>query len=782
MPFNWKYVFFALLFFYCIEKANASTIIGNIRDIDNNEPIPAVTIRVESTGRSMIANENGYYRLLLDPGRYRLKFSNIAYNSEFCDVQVSDSCISVDIFMKKAIIQISGMKVYDKNYDAAQRIIVEAIAQKDDILNQLQSYQCDVYTKSIIYKNVDDDSSVINYILESQLEYFWKQPDQYKEIIIARRQSSNLEPNQNFLNVDNIPNFNMNRVKLGQYSIITPTATDALKYYNYYFLDTIFIDNKMVFRLEIEPKNNIDPLVFGTIDIADSTYNIVGIEGGLSKGVCLPFVKSIYYKQRFAEFENQYWMPIEICMDMNIDITFPIEQSFTIDYIAALYDYGFVDTLPKNTFKYAFEVSKEADDVDSTAWNLRQTIPLTQKEEQGYKRIDSLTNLPKPFHEKILSSFNYLFSKTLNSDLLHFNRVEGTYLGYRYYKFEPFPRTELDMKIGYAFSRKYLQHRYKAYYRLLENRLLYAGMEYCDEIKHRPVILASPNFSPTIWNLFNKVDPLDYYREKGFRFSLASDLLKQTRVYFSYQDYQQSSENNNTEYSFFRRNKKYRLNPNIAEGKLRSLSARLKYDSRKRGKIKGREVISTSRFFSQFEIGIESASPDLFENDFSFTSYYSRFKRTGNFVLPGINTSEIYIGASSGTLPPQKYFTVDFTYKIFEYEMFFRTVGEKNFIGNRVAAVYMFHNFGSWWFKKSRLPLIQEIPLSLSIFGGAFYTDFKDHAVHPDDTLIRTASKWYREIGFSLGRIPPLYTRLDFVWQLSNYDTNRFSISIGFGI
>ena len=151
-------------------------------------------------------------------------------------------------------------------------------------------------------------------------------------------------------------------------------------------------------------------------------------------------------------------------------------------------------------------------------------------------------------------------------------------------------------------------------------------------------------------------------------------------------------------------------------------------------------------------------------------------------MLPGFNALEIYIGASSGTLPPQKYFTVDYAYKIFGDEMFFRTVGNKNFIGNRIAAIYLSHNFGCWCFKKSGLPLIKEIPLSLSIYGSAFYTDFKDHIVSPDDSIIGTASKWYREIGFSLGRIPPLYSRLDFTWQLSNYDTNRFSISIGFGI
>ncbi|MEW5995066.1 MAG: hypothetical protein AB1744_11825, partial [Candidatus Zixiibacteriota bacterium] len=392
----------------------------------------------------------------------------------------------------------------------------------------------------------------------------------------------------------------------------------------------------------------------------------------------------------------------------------------------------------------------------------------------------SLVNAPKPLYKQVLSALRFLYQSTANYDLFHFNRVEGAYLGIRHYWFEPLPHTVLDIKTGYAFSREYWQHRYGIHYCLWGRPVLYAGIEYRDEIKHRPVILASPDFNPAFWNLLTKADPFDYYLEKGFRFGVAANLTKHTRIALGYRDYRQSSEVNNTEYSFFRKSKTYRLNPSVVNGILRSISARFTYDSHKRARIKGREAILLSRLFTRLELGVEVASPNLIDNDFDFVRYYCRLKRTGSTPLPGLTTVEVFVGGSNGTLPPQKYFTVDFSYKVLSEDMFFRTVGEKNFTGNRVAAAYLSHNFGFWCFRKIGLPLVKRIPLSLSIYGGAFWADFIDHTAQPGDDLIRIAPRAYKEIGFSIGRIPPLSCRVDFTWQLSRYDTNRFTLSFGF--
>ncbi len=107
-------------------------------------------------------------------------------------------------------------------------------------------------------------------------------------------------------------------------------------------------------------------------------------------------------------------------------------------------------------------------------------------------------------------------------------------------------------------------------------------------------------------------------------------------------------------------------------------------------------------------------------------------------------------------------------------------MGEHNFAGNRVGLLYLDHNFGTRLFRESRLPLVKNLPLSLSIHGGLFWTEFKNQAEQPGDEYYKTARSPYREIGFGIGRLPLMNLKMTFTWQLSDYNTEDFSFDFMF--
>ncbi|MEA3296501.1 MAG: DUF5686 family protein, partial [candidate division Zixibacteria bacterium] len=744
-----------------VSELYGGVITGTVTNRENGEPVALTTVRVEGTGRSMLANEQGQYRLRLNPGSYRLRFSHVAHYSESFDINVNDSTIELNVTLRQATIVLPGTRVYIETYDPAQEIIIQAIAHKQEILAQIESYQFDAYTKLFVCDTSKDDSSSAELITETQLACYWQQPDQYSEVIMARRQSSNLQAEQNLVTVVEILNFNKNRIETGSYSIVSPTATDALDHYNYYLLDTIPYEGQSVFRLEIEPKDNAKPLFTGIIDIADSSFAIVGIEVTFTKGVETPYMEDFLYRLRYAHFEDEYWMPVEIGFTAIFDVPVPGFPVYFVDYIAVLHNYSFDIEFPAGIFDYVLEVDEKADDVDSAAWDAGQMIPLTSIEKRGYARIDSLQNIPKSIPQKVLGGISWLLGKTLfDKDFFHFNRVEGAYLGHSVYWHNLLPKTHIDLKAGYAFAIKQWQQRYGITYRLWDRRRLDIDLLYRDEIRHRPTINTPEEYNPTLMAVTNKTDQFDYYLEKGFKISAASDLLKQTRLQLSYHDFNQYSETNNTEYSMFRKSKKHRENPTITDGKLRSFSAAFTYDSGKLRKLKRRESRMLSFPLTQFSVGLEMASPDFVDNDFDFVRYYTHLRYTGRCPIPGFFSLNMYLGASEHELPPQKYFTVDFSSVYVSHSKVFKTLGENNFAGSRTAATYVSHNFRRWLFRKSGLPLIKKIPFSLSVYGGAFWTDFKNHPEQPGDETVMTAHKPYSEIGFALGRVPPIFLRL----------------------
>jgi hypothetical protein len=78
---------------------------------------------------------------------------------------------------------------------------------------------------------------------------------------------------------------------------------------------------------------------------------------------------------------------------------------------------------------------------------------------------------------------------------------------------------------------------------------------------------------------------------------------------------------------------------------------------------------------------------------------------------------------------------------------------------------------------------LKHVPFKLSVHGGAFWTDFVNHTAQPGDENVRIAPRAYSEIGFGLANLTPFLMPINmalyFTWQLSDYDTSLFQISLG---
>lgn len=761
--------------------ASAGLIRGTVYDTDTGEPVPYATVHAELTGQSMAANEAGEYRLKLKAGSYLLKFSHLAYHSERLPIVIGDSVVVQDVYLKRARIVVPGVKVYARAIGPGQRIILDAIARKAEILARIHSYSFEAYVKMVLRKEGADDSSSIVMITETQHEVYWEHPDKHKEIVTAQRQSENLEHIEAYVSVGEILNFNKNRLDIFGQEVVSPTAEDALDYYNYYLLDTLYIDGHPVFLLEIEPKSQTTALLAGEIMIADSIYDVVGVDVEFNEAFDIEMFEDVRFIRKSELFEGEFWMPVEIRLGCDIDIPIPGIPRLFVDYVAVPHQYHFNFDHPKGTFgEYVFEVAEDAFDRDSTYWNASQLVPLTSEEIGGYKRLDSIAHAPRPLWVKGLTlAGGAMVVAVAEPEMFHFNRVEGTYLGAAFELDKLIPRTVLKVASGYAFTGEYWQHDYSFTSTLAQRRKLKFNFGYHDKITRRPTIVSGPDDNPTVSAALDKVDPFDYYLEKGFDVGISTKPLNHVHLTGGYHDYNHYSVPKATEFSLFRKSKKHRPNPSIEDGKLRTVSLSLNYDSRMLMKLKGKEVKAWTDIYTVLEAGFEYASPGFIDNDFDYRRYYVQLYRSQRTLGIGETRIRLYAGSSDKTLPPQKWFTVDFGHGVLFGDMSFKTLGESNFNGDQAVMAYVFHDFGRHIFRKSGLPLIKHIPLSLGLFGGVFWTEFRCENSGLEGAATLVAERAYKEIGFQIGRIPPLSFQLNFTWQLSDYRTRDFTFSVG---
>jgi len=762
------------------------TVEGVVYDQDSGEPIGHVTVQAVGTGTATKANVEGKYRLVLDPGAYEIKISHVGYYSQQVAVNAIDSVIIQDVRLKPSIIDMGAHKVYTRAYDPAQRIIAEAIARKKDILSQIHDYSFDAYSRLVVSNAGKPDSEKIMLITESRSTSYWEYPDKYKEVITARTQSANLPAEANLVGVGEMLNFNKNRIDLGRYEVVSPTARDAMDHYNYYLLDTVFIDSKPIFVLEVEPKNEYAPLFVGEIQIADSTFDVVKVDVGFSKGIELGMIDSARYYQSMAPINDRFWLPVEVGLSGRVTFGVPlpgVPKKIDFAHVASIYQYRIdVGHIPGTFNEYRIEVADSADDRDSSLWASLRMVPLTERESRGYERIDSVKHAPKPFYKYALQGVAlgaYLLTIG-NPDVFHFNRVEGPYAGIGYNPDRLIPNTRLRLKTGYSFDNELWQYEYGISYCLWPGRKLWLGASIKDEITHRPTIVSQATYNATSSALIFKIDPFDYYREKGFAAWLTVRPINHTRFRLEYRDYRQLSQVKNTDYGWLRESITPRDNPPIINGTMRSVSATISYDSRMLISDKGREFVGGEARYLLCEAGLEYASPDMIADDFDFRRYHIQALARTSLLGLGMSTFFGYAGSSDGDLPPQRYFIVDFHNPDYSQPVGFKTVKETNFGGDRAAALYAIHDFGPYVFRATGDGFLRKIPLGLAVYGGAMWVDFARAPTFHDISIVSTV-KPYSEIGFELNNLTPFLApfnlALDFSWQLSHYRTNEFSLS-----
>lgn len=759
---------------------------GVVYDSITEEPVRLAVIRVVGIDRSVLTDDEGRFGLELAPGEWQVEIRALGYQNASLTWVLSRGVTTQDIYLRPRALTLNEVTV-SVTRNRAREIIEQAIARKREALAGVRDYRYDGYVKFVVrdLSEPPDSAESVVLITETKSTAYWEAPAHYQETILARRQSSNVDADQNFITVGEIVNFNRDRIDLQRYSLVSPIANDAFEHYDYAIVDTLDVDGRRVFRLGIRPRTEASPLFVGMIDVVDSTYDVLGIDVGVNTAARFTYVSNLRYRQRLRTVTGGRWMPYEIRLTGEVHLALPvpgIPRHLAFEHVAALDDFRFNQgDRPRDVGRVRILVDEGADDPESTRWDAPAAVQLTVAERAAWARIDSIARRPS-FGRRIARGLGLAASTAGNPDFFHFNRVDGAYAGAAR-EWRELRGTRFVTQLGYAFEREAWQYRVGGHVRLARAHDLWMGVSYHDETVRWPTFV-SATYNPTFLALTSRLDPLNYYRERGFTISAGAQLMAFTRLELRYHDFEQSTVTVNTDYSLFDVDRSIPPNPPIADGRLRSLDAHLSFDSRPLLRSKGVDYQLPRLPLTRVDITAEIADPELITNDFSFRRYTVQVERRQRSFGLGITTLRAVTGLATGAVPPQRYFTVDFGTDVTYQGNGFNTLEETSFSGNRAAMLAVHHDFDRLLFMRSGLPLLRSIPFTLSVHGGVFWTDFVDHPSNPADSLLGSARTAYTELGFGVGNLTPFLSPLNlaahFTWQLSSYPTQSFQF--GFGI
>lgn len=182
------------------------------------------------------------------------------------------------------------------------------------------------------------------------------------------------------------------QIRLLQYPFTSPIGKDAISFYRFYIVDTVYVDRDKCFHLQFLPNNQQDFGFRGEIWIlADSTLHIKRCNLTLPKKSDVNFVDNLQIIQEYTRLPEGDWALTTDDMFVEMSIAKFLTKAIVIR-TTRMSDYAF-DELPDKLFKGKTKVLHESNAMmrDEAFWDKYRSVELTKSESSMDAFINNLS-------------------------------------------------------------------------------------------------------------------------------------------------------------------------------------------------------------------------------------------------------------------------------------------------------------------------------------------------------------------------------------------------------
>ena len=749
---------------------------GIVYNQETGETLPSATILLEGTYRGTITNLEGQFSISVEDLPVTLTFRYIGFNSISVEITEQTS-FPIQITLSPAVAELDEIIVTER--DPGLSIMERVIARKQIWRSGLENYRVDAYTRQIL----SNDTTIVS-ITESSSIAYWHNNHGHREVQLSARQTSNLSEDQNFAGVRYLPNFYDDDIEIAGYRVVGITHPEALLYYQFKLLETSVMDGKPVYKIEVVPRRQRQPLFEGIAYVLGRDYALLEVD--LKPNDVVNFPPPIQdfdlaYKQQFSNYGGDYWLPVDMRIDGRIRIGMVGLQFPTMNFrqVSRLSGYEINSSIPDSIFADQNRFTRVDSLNQKPELNEIERIPLTFEESMAYETIDSTKTVeeafrPEGFLARMIDSDDdsdggsgFLgFDKVIPRGIglrARFNRMDGFHAGLNYKRRFSDAGLELKSFGGYSFHSELWDYGASINQRLFRagdsSFYLEGGYENSTHTMY-PSKLYSMGLSSLIMVLGGE-DYFDYFRnEKIFGRLHLRRILPKTdfSVTLNRELHRSFGDLLIRDYSIFGWHKERRSNPLMEVGTLHSVELELGYNlsSNNFGFAGSRQVKIKTEF-----------SDETLGSDVNFVKYDASLDWNFETFYPRrlfANSLDVHIsaGTSTGKLPLQRFGAIDGAKTIFSPFGSLRSRNNLPYTGNHYWLVTAEHNFRTIPFELIGFTPLVERGWGIIIFGGAGQTIAKGNS-YPTELFISDGV--HTEVGISLNSVFGIM-RIDFAKRL----------------
>jgi hypothetical protein len=281
----------------------------------DNEPLQNASVRVFNLQTGTQTNVFGQYELNLEKGYHRLSVSFLGYLPQTIEL-VIDSNTVYNFFLEPDETLLSEVVVSSLKKDYSYEIIRNVIENKSQWQNQYQNMASQTYVKAIeeiqrtkpSKKDEENrnpflaDSLPDMTFFEARIHRYFAVPNHFKEERTAVKKLGDIRNLYYTSTTDG--QFDLYRnlqviKKLGENALISPFSTVGFIGYKFKLLETYHNGERLVFRIQIKPKELGNALYEGEVEVLDGIWAIHKVKLSVPKKLLLIY-NSFDFEQEYG--------------------------------------------------------------------------------------------------------------------------------------------------------------------------------------------------------------------------------------------------------------------------------------------------------------------------------------------------------------------------------------------------------------------------------------------------------------------------------------------------
>ncbi len=406
---------------------------GKITDAKTGEPLPFVNIAFLGTTIGAITNDDGDFFLQTRNPSDTLVVMFIGYKKQKVKIK-KGAFQEIDFKMIQTEIALETI-VVKAGENPAHRIVREIIKhKKQNDPTRITDYQYETYNKmEIDLNNLDEkiknkkifkklefvfdyvDTSEVTgkeylpiYFSETLSDYYYqKKPLREKEVVKATKISGIGIDNSDIAKYtgDLYMNANIyeNYINLFAKNFLSPIANSGLLSYEYYLLDSGYVDGLYCYHLKFKPRRKHELTFIGEFWVHDTSFAIKRINARIAPTANLNFANDLIVNIEFQRIKDSIWFMRR--NEVFVDFRLVEKTSNELDRVGffarktTVYsDVKIGNRMPDDFFSRIntteTQITDNADYQDTTYWTNHRPEVLTKNEKKVYLLVDSIRQVP----------------------------------------------------------------------------------------------------------------------------------------------------------------------------------------------------------------------------------------------------------------------------------------------------------------------------------------------------------------------------------------------------